>query len=55
MHPLTAATGRIARRRLGMTLSRAVAGEVSLTLDPTQVQPLLAASVGEGGSRGGAL
>jgi len=55
VHPLTAASGRIARRRLGMTLSRAVAGEVSLTLDPTQVQPLLAASVGEGGLSGAAL
>ena len=54
-HPLTAAAGRIARRRLGMTLARAVAGEVSLTHDPTHVQPLLAASVGEGGLSGAAL
>ncbi len=55
VYPLTVASGRIARRRLGMTLARSVAGEVSLTPDPTRVQPLLAASVGEGGLSGAAL
>ena len=53
--PMTAASGRIARRRLGLTLARAVAGEVSLTLDPSKVRPLLAASVGEGGLSGAEL
>ena len=38
-----------------MTLARAVAGEVSLTVNPSNVQPLLAASVGEGGLSGAAL
>lgn len=55
VHPLSVASGRIARRRLGMSLARAVAGQVSLTADPAMVQPLLIASVGEGGLTGAAL
>lgn len=55
VYPLTVASGRIARRRLGMTLARSVAGEVKLTPDDDQVRPILAASVGEGGLSGAAL
>ena len=52
VRPLTHASGRIARQRLGMTLARAVAGEAALTPDPRAVQSLLAGSVGMGGLRG---
>src|SRR4051812_8397712 len=40
VRPLTVATGRIARRRLGLTLARSVAGEVALTPDPGGVHAL---------------
>jgi two-component system NtrC family sensor kinase len=53
--PLVGASGRIARRRLGITLSRAVAGQVWLTRDRAGVQTLLEESVGEGGLAGAAV
>jgi two-component system, NtrC family, sensor kinase len=55
IQPLTYATGRIARRRLGLTLARSVAGEVALTHDPDAVQSLLHNSVGDVGLRAAAL
>lgn len=55
IHPLASASGRIARTRLGLTLSRAVAGQVWLTRDRADVQTLLEESVGEGGLAGAAV
>lgn len=55
IQPLTSASGRIARTRLGLTLSRAVAGQVWLTRDRADVQTLLEESVGEGGLAGAAV
>lgn len=55
IQPLAGASGRIARRRLGITLSRAVAGQVWLTRDRAGVQTLLEESVGEGGLAGAAV
>ncbi len=52
VRPLTHASGRMARERLGLTLARAVAGEVALTADPAAVQSLLSGSVGIGGLQG---
>lgn len=55
IHPLASASGRIARRRLGITLSRAVAGQVWLTRSRADVQTLLEESVGDGGLAGVAV
>lgn len=55
IQPLAGASGRIARRRLGITLSRAVAGQVWLTRSRADVQTLLEESVGEGGLSGAAV
>lgn len=54
IQPLTTTPGRLARRRLGLTLSRAIAGEVNLT-PPDRVQELLWQSIGAGGLSGAAL
>jgi C4-dicarboxylate-specific signal transduction histidine kinase len=53
--PLVQVSGRIARKRLGLTLARAIAGEVALTRDDHAVQVLLSESVGVGGLRAAAL
>jgi signal transduction histidine kinase len=55
IQPLATAPGRIARRRLGLTLARSVAGEVALTRDPHAVQMLLHQSVGGVGLSAAAL
>ncbi|MEZ4406300.1 MAG: ATP-binding protein [Polyangiales bacterium] len=54
IRPLMARPGRVARTRLGLTLSRAVAGEVNLT-PPERVPELLRQSIGEAGLSGAAL
>jgi two-component system NtrC family sensor kinase len=49
IRPLTAASSRAVRRRAGITLVRAVAGQVSLMReDRTALQPLVTDAVGEG-------
>ncbi|MFO0559404.1 MAG: ATP-binding protein [Polyangiales bacterium] len=49
IRPLTAATSRTVRRRAGITLVRAVAGQVALLpADRSSLQPLMTDTVGEG-------
>lgn len=49
IRPLTAATSRTVRRRAGITLVRAVAGQVALLpSDASSLQPLMTDTVGEG-------
>jgi len=49
IRPLTAATSRAVRRRAGITLVRAVAGQVALLpADRSSLQPLMTDTVGEG-------
>ncbi len=55
IHPLTAASGRLTRKRLGLTLARSVAGEVALTPSDEGVRALLRQSVGDVGLSGAAL
>jgi signal transduction histidine kinase len=55
VQPLASASGHIARRRLGLTLARSVAGEVALTYDLRAVRVLLRQSVGDVGLSGAAL
>ena len=55
IQPLTAASGRLTRRRLGLTLARSVAGEVALTPSTEGVRALLQQSVGDVGLSGAAL
>ncbi len=55
VQPLTRASGRFARHRLGLTLARSVAGEVALTPSPEAVRELLRNSVGDVGLSGAAL
>ncbi len=55
VQPLTRASGRYARHRLGLTLARSVAGEVALTPAPESVRELLRNSVGDAGLSGAAL
>ncbi len=55
MQPLTAASGRLTRKRLGLTLARSVAGEVALTPSLEGVRALLQQSVGDVGLSGAAL
>jgi len=55
VQPLTRASGRFARHRLGLTLARSVAGEVALTPSPEAVRELLRSSVGDVGLSGAAL
>lgn len=55
VQPLTRASGRLARHRLGLTLARSVAGEVALTPSPEAVRELLRNSVGDVGLSGAAL
>ncbi len=55
IQPLTAASGRLTRKRLGLTLARSVAGEVALSRSTDDVRDLLLQSVGDVGLRGAAL
>jgi len=55
IQPLTAASGRLTRKRLGLTLARSVAGEVALSHSTDDVRDLLLQSVGDVGLRGAAL